>query len=110
VTGDRIGAVGSSAEVMKMTSQATRVVDAKGEMLAPGFIDAHVHFISGGFGLTSVQLRDARTREEFVARIKAHASRLPQGAWMLEGNWDHQNWGGELPRASWIDSVTPETP
>ena len=110
VAGSRIAAVGSSAEVMKTVSQATRVVDAKGQMLVPGFIDAHVHFMSGGFGLTSVQLRDARTREEFVARIKRHASSLPQGAWMLEGNWDHQNWGGELPRASWIDSVTPNTP
>ena len=110
VTGDRISAVGSSAEVMKTVSQATRVVDAKGQMLVPGFIDAHVHFMSGGFGLTSVQLRDARTREEFIARIRDHAARLPKGAWMLEGNWDHQNWGGELPRAAWIDSVTPETP
>src|SRR5687768_11611394 len=110
VTGDRISAVGSSAEVMKTASEATRVVDAKGQMLVPGFIDAHVHFMSGGFSLTSVQLRDARTREEFVRRIKEHASGLPQGAWMLEGNWDHQNWGGELPRAAWIDSVTPNTP
>ena len=110
VTGDRISAVGSSAEIMKSVSQATRVVDARGQMLVPGFIDAHVHFMSGGFGLTSVQLRDARTRAEFIARIQVHASKLPKGAWMLEGNWDHQNWGGELPRASWIDSVTPNTP
>jgi predicted amidohydrolase YtcJ len=110
VAGDRIGVVGSSAEVMKTVSGATRVVDARGQMLLPGFIDAHVHFMSGGFSLTSVQLRDARTRAEFVLRIKAHASKLPPGAWMLEGNWDHQNWGGDLPRAAWIDSVTPHTP
>jgi predicted amidohydrolase YtcJ len=110
VAGDRIIAVGSSAEVSKLTRPSTRVVDAKGQMLVPGFIDSHVHFVEGGFGLTSVQLRDARTREEFVARIKKHASTLPPGAWMLEGNWDHQNWGGELPRKEWIDSVTPNTP
>lgn len=79
-------------------------------MLVPGFNDAHVHFLDGGFGLTSVQLRDAKTREEFVQRIKAHAATVPPGAWMLEGNWDHQNWGGELPRKDWIDSVTPNTP
>ena len=48
ITGDRIGAVGSSAEVMKTVSEATRVVDAKGQMLVPGFIDAHVHFMAGG--------------------------------------------------------------
>ena len=110
VTGDRITAVGSSAEVRKLARPVTRLVDAQGKMLVPGFIDAHVHFIEGGFGLTSVQLRDAKTREEFIRRIREHASTLPKGAWMLEGNWDHQNWGGDLPRRDWIDSVTANTP
>jgi hypothetical protein len=110
VTGDRITAVGSSAEINKLARPVTRVIDAQGRMLVPGFIDSHVHFVEGGFGLTSVQLRDARTREEFIGRIGEHARQLPAGAWMLEGNWDHQNWGGELPRRDWIDSVTPNTP
>jgi predicted amidohydrolase YtcJ len=110
VAGDRITAVGSSAEISKLVRPLTRVIDAKGMMVVPGFIDSHVHFMDGGFGLTSVQLRDARTREEFVRRIKEHAATMPAGAWMLQGNWDHQNWGGELPRKEWIDSVTPNTP
>lgn len=110
VAGDRIVAVGSSAEVRKLASGTTRIIDAKGMMLVPGLIDSHVHFMSGGFGLTSVQLRDARSKEEFIRRIKVHAATLPAGAWMLEGNWDHQNWGGELPRKDWIDSVTANTP
>ena len=110
VTGDRITAVGSSAEINKLARPVTRVIDARGRMLVPGFIDSHVHFVDGGFGLTSVQLRDAKTREEFIRRIGTHAATLPSGAWMLEGNWDHQNWGGELPRRDWIDSVTPNTP
>jgi hypothetical protein len=110
VGGDRIVAVGSSADVRKRAGAGVRVVDANGALVAPGFIDSPVHFIDGGFGLTSVQLRDAKTREEFVSRIKAHAATLPRGAWMLQGNWDHQHWGGELPRREWIDSVTPETP
>src|SRR5688572_4810208 len=63
ITGERITAVGSSAEIRKLARPTTRVVDAEGKMLVPGFIDAHVHFMDGGFGLTSVQLRDARTRE-----------------------------------------------
>lgn len=110
ISGERITAVGSSAEIRKLSRPATRVVDAAGGLVVPGFIDSHVHFMDGGFGLTSVQLRDAKTREEFVARIKGHAATMPPGAWMLEGNWDHQNWGGELPRRDWIDSVTGATP
>src|SRR3954465_1888823 len=73
VTGSRITAVGSSAEVRKLASSSTRVIDAKGMFVAPGFIDSHVHFMDGGFGLTSVQLRDARSKAEFVSRIKEHA-------------------------------------
>ena len=108
VNGDTIVAVGSSAEVRKLN--ATRVVDAKGGMVTPGFIDSHVHFISGGFRLSSVQLRDAKTPEEFVRRIREFASTVPAGTWISGGDWDHELWGGQLPERSWIDSVTPNHP
>jgi predicted amidohydrolase YtcJ len=110
VDGERIVAVGSSAEVRKTVTSTTNVVDAKGMMVVPGFIDAHVHFLIGGFGLASVQLRDAKTRDEFVSRIARHAKALPRGAWVTNGDWDHEQWGGELPSRGWIDLVTPNNP
>ena len=110
VSGDRIATVGSSAEVRKLAGPKVRVIDARGMMLVPGFIDSHIHFIDGGFGLASVQLRDAKTPSEFIARIKAFAASAPPGAWITEGNWDHELWGGELPRRDWIDSITPNVP
>ncbi|HEX8849293.1 MAG TPA: amidohydrolase family protein [Gemmatimonadaceae bacterium] len=110
VRGDRIAAVGSSAEIRKLAVAATRVVDARGQMLVPGFHDAHVHFIDGGFRLASVQLRDAKTPAEFVARVKAFAATQPRGTWITGGDWDHEQWGGQLPERSWIDSVTPDNP
>jgi len=109
VRGDRFATVGSSAAVRKIAGNA-RVIDAAGQMVVPGFIDSHVHFIDGGFGLSSVQLRDAKTPAEFIARIKAFAATVPPGAWITGGNWDHEQWGGELPRHDWIDSVTPNNP
>ena len=110
VDGERITLVGTSAAVKKLAAPSTRVIDAGGMMVVPGFIDSHVHFISGGFGLSSVQLRDAKTPAEFIRRIKEYAATLPAGAWITEGNWDHEQWGGELPRRDWIDSVTPNNP
>src|SRR5512134_1522900 len=75
VAGDRIAAVGSGAEIAKLAGNAHRI-DARGQMVVPGFVDSHVHFIDGGRALSSVQLRDARSREEFVSRIGAYAATL----------------------------------
>jgi predicted amidohydrolase YtcJ len=106
----RIVAVGSDAEVRALVGSETRVVDAHGGMVVPGFIDAHVHFVDGGFRLASVQLRDAASPQEFVARIRDFAATVPAGTWILGGDWDHTLWGGELPTRAWIDSVTPHHP
>ncbi len=110
IRGDRIVAVGSNDQIRKLASSSTTIIDAHGGTVAPGFIDSHVHFLAGGMNLASVQLRDARTPAEFISRIKAFAATLQPGTWITGGDWDHQNWGGELPRSSWIDSVTPNNP
>jgi predicted amidohydrolase YtcJ len=107
---DRIAAVGSNGEIRALTGVSARVIDARGGLVAPGFIDSHVHFLIGGMSLASVQLRDARTPAEFISRIKTFALSVQPGVWITGGDWDHQNWGGELPASSWIDSVTPNNP
>jgi len=118
VAGDRIVAVGTNDEIRQVAGvpaaaqarEGLELIDAGGQFLVPGFIDTHVHFLEGGSRLASVQLRDASTREEFVERIGAFARTVPAGTWITGGDWDHQLWGGELPRRDWIDSVTPDHP
>ncbi len=108
VTGDRIAFVGDSATALRRAGSATRIV--RGAMVTPGMGDTHTHFMDGGFQLISVDLRDARTPNEFVRRIAEFARTQPEGTWIVGGNWDHENWGGRLPERSWIDSVTPRHP
>lgn len=101
--------VGTSADVLSRAGDA-EVVDAAGRFVTPGFIDAHVHFLDGGFKLASVQLRDADSPEEFARRIGAFAETVPEGTWITGGDWDHQLWGGELPHRGMIDELTPNHP
>jgi hypothetical protein len=111
VAGEKVLAVGDGASIRALASKSTRVVDLKGRLVTPGFNDAHVHFIDGGFGLLSVDLRDAIDEADFAARIGAYATSLPKGAWILNGNWDHERWKSQaLPTRALIDSVTGDHP
>ncbi len=111
VRGEKIFAAGTTAEVRKLVGEGTKLVDLGGALVLPGFIDSHTHFLAGGFALKSIQLREAKSREDFVARIAAKARELGPGRWILNGDWDHQQFDPvELPRRDWIDAVTPENP
>lgn len=111
VLGNRIAAVGSTEEIRRWIGANTKVIDLQGKRVTPGFNDSHVHFLDGGMGLASVQLRDARTPEEFRDRIRDFAAKLPKGRWILNGNWDHENWTPPaLPTRRLIDAVTPDNP
>ncbi len=101
--------VGSDSRVEQMAGPRTERIELDGRRVVPGFMDAHTHFIDGGFALASVQLRDAATPAEFSQRIGEYAA-AHSGEWVMGGTWDHELWGGELPRRDWIDSLTPGTP
>src|SRR5258706_3251339 len=110
VLGDRIVAVGTAAEVDGWRGADTRLIDAGGKLVLPGFNDAHVHFVSGGFQLDSVDLKDADSPAEFARRIGERAKQRPK-EWIQGGDWDDQKWTpARLPRKEDIDAVTPATP
>jgi predicted amidohydrolase YtcJ len=111
IRGDTILAVGDSATVAAQGGPDSRRVSIPGGFVTPGFMDDHVHLFTGGFQLTSVDLRDADSPAEFTRRIKAFVAKLKPGEWVLGGVWDHEKWPGTpLPDRGWIDSVTPDNP
>ncbi len=109
IAGGKVLAVGSDAEVEAFAAPSTERIDLAGRRVVPGFMDSHTHFVTGGFELAGVQLRDATTPEEVARRIGEFAARHPD-KWVSGGQWDHEQWGGELPRRDWIDSLSPNTP
>ncbi len=110
VLGERIVAVGTAAQVEQWRGPQTKVIDAGGKLLLPGFNDAHVHFTPGGMQFDQVNLRDAATPEEFAQRIGARTKTIAQDEWILGGDWDEEHWTPpRLPARELIDPLTPTT-
>ncbi len=104
--GETILYVGNNTESIRADS----IVDLGGKMLVPGFIDNHTHFLSGGYQLSAVDLRKAKTPADFISILRDYVRDNPGNSWIQGGDWDHEAWGGELPRREWIDSVTGDRP
>ena len=111
VSGEKIVFVGSDQDAKKWIDSSTKVIDLKGRLLLPGFNDAHVHFSDGGFSLIELNLRDAKTREEFAEKIKNYIQTISEGTWITGGNWDHESWPDQKYPDKWlIDPVSENTP
>ncbi|KXK00774.1 MAG: amidohydrolase 3 [Acidobacteria bacterium OLB17] len=111
VLNGRIIALGSDDEIKPLVGAKTRVIDAGGKTVIPGFNDAHLHFTPGGEQLSLVDLRSSRSPQEFAQRIKDYAAKLKEGEWITGGRWDHENWTpANLPTKELIDSVVAKNP
>jgi hypothetical protein len=125
IAGDRILAVGSRAEILALRGPDTRVLDMPGRFVAPGFIDNHTHFASAGNLLLNVNLLEVSDEAALVRRVREARDRLPQGAWLLNGQWGaYEQWAQNAtgrdqqgrtaapfsPHRGMIDSITPGTP
>jgi predicted amidohydrolase YtcJ len=125
VSGTRIHAVGTRADIMRLQGAATDVIDMPGHFISPGFIDNHTHFNSAGALLLGANLLDVAEEPALIQRVREARDRLPRGAWLVGGDWGaYEAWGagstgreairtaspGFRPHRSMIDSITPATP
>ena len=109
--GGQIVAIGSTAELKSLSGRGTVVIDAGGNLVLPGFIDNHTHFLTGGFHLLSANLRDVSGPSDLARRLAEKAKELPEGRWITGGGWNHENWSpGGLPSRQTIDAATSRHP
>ncbi|WP_370615601.1 amidohydrolase [Mumia sp. Pv 4-285] len=86
------------------------VVDAAGGLVAPGFVDAHVHAVQGGLERIRCDLTAGGTREDYLRIVAAYAEAHPELPWILGGGWAMSAFPGGTPTAAELDAVVPDRP
>ncbi len=103
-----VAALGRASDLRREAPDAD-TLDARGGLVVPGWIDAHVHFIWWALQMAQLDLREARTVDEALGRIETYARAAPAGAWVLGGRFDKNVWG-RWPTAAELDRVTAGHP
>lgn len=111
IRGDKIVAVGGAKDIEAYRGPATKVVDAGGRLVLPGFTDCHIHFLDGAYSLQLVQLGGAKDVPEIQRRVKAYADAHPNEPWVLGGGWTYPSVGpSNLPDKKYLDEIIPDRP
>lgn len=110
VRGDRFVAVGSAEEVREHVGPRTRVVEAPGKLVLPGFQDSHVHVPLAGRQRRTVWLNDSHGLADYLDVVAAYASANPDVPWIVGGGWEMEHFPGGNPRKEDLDAVVPGRP
>jgi predicted amidohydrolase YtcJ len=107
----KIVAVGDDPEIERRRGMGTKVINAGGKLVLPGFVDCHIHFIDGSFSLGRVNLEGAKDPADIQKRLRAYASEHPGDDWILGRGWNYAMFGPEaLPDKKYLDEIFPNRP
>ncbi len=111
IKADKILAVGSDKDIQAYRGSLTKIVDAGGHLLLPGFEDCHIHFMDGSLGLVEVDLNGASSVAEIQRRVKVYAASHPKEPWITGMGWTYPTFGpAALPDKKILDEVVPDRP
>ena len=107
----KIIAVGDEATINKLRGPATKVIDAGGRLVLPGFVDCHIHFLGGSLSLGRVNLEGAKDAADIQQRLRDYAAKHPGKDWILGRGWNYAMFGAEaLPNKKYLDELFPDRP
>jgi len=110
VRAGRIAAVGPVAEVTPLIGPATRVVQAGGGLVVPGFQDSHIHPPFAGRNRLRLWLNDLSGRQAYLDAIAEYAGSHPDEPWIVGGGWAMEYFSGGTPRKEDLDAIVPDRP
>ena len=107
----KIVAVGDDPVIERMRGRGTKVINAGGKLVLPGFVDCHIHFIEGSLSLGRVNLEGARDPADIQKRLREYAAEHPGDDWILGRGWNYAMFGPEaLPHKKYLDEISPNRP
>ena len=117
VKGDRISAVGSDRDMLRYIGTETQVIDLKGMLAIPGFIEGHGHFYSLGASLMELELRNAENWDAIITLVAEEAKNKRPGTWIVGRGWHQDKWNRKpqpnvegLPTHDRLSAVSPQNP
>jgi predicted amidohydrolase YtcJ len=117
VTGDRIVALASSADIGRYVGASTKVIDVTGQLVVPGFVEGHGHFTGVGESQLNLNLMNARSWDEIVAMVAGAVKTAKPGQWIHGRGWHQEKWTAPpspsvegFPTHDSLDRVSPDNP
>ncbi len=110
VRGPQILRVGTNREIKRLRRAQTRVIDAHGAAVLPGFIDTDTHLLEGGLALTGLNLSEAGSLDDLEHGLREFAAANPDAPWIVGRGWSYALFAPAAPTRDWLDRVVPDRP
>ncbi|MBA3884435.1 MAG: amidohydrolase [Acidobacteria bacterium] len=117
VRGDRIAALGSTDEIKRHIGEQTQTIDLQGQLVIPGFIEGHGHFMGVGWAEMQLKLMDTTSWEEIVRMVAEAVKSAKPGQWITGRGWHQEKWTQPpspsiegFPTHASLDAVSPNNP
>ncbi|HEX8942258.1 MAG TPA: amidohydrolase, partial [Gemmatimonadaceae bacterium] len=114
IAGNRITAVGTTADINRLAGPTTRRIDLQGRTITPGLLDAHAHFSGGGADrlyVVDLSYPTVKSIADVAAAIRSKVATTAKGAWIQGRGWDEGKLAERrLISAKDIDAVAPDNP
>ena len=115
--GGKIVAVGTTVEIQKYVGPRTEVIDAKGQLVLPGFIEGHGHYTGIGTARLNLNLTTAKSWEDIVAMVAERVKTAKPGEWIYGRGWHQEKWNARpnpnvegFPLHDALSKVSPNNP
>lgn len=108
---EKVVAVGSAKDIEAYRGATTKVIDAGGRLVLPGFTDSHIHFLEGSMNAQQIVIEDTQTLAGVLQQVKAYAAAHPEKPWILGRGWSYPMFGAAaLPDKKYLDEIIPDRP